>query len=175
MKRSTTETQRITQAIGFERRGSLFAHVCVGVDLEQHVGINQPSNFDHSRSRADVSKELTVRAPDLLPVLNVEHEHARPYHVFHARPRFLERGLNIPQNLDCLRIRIADADDLSVGAGGRCAGYMNVWADPNGSGVTNYWLPRSTTGDICALHDARKFLLLPIILVQLIARYRVAA
>src|SRR5579862_2754786 len=105
--------------------------------------------------------------PDLFPVLDVDDERPRAHHVFHARSRLVERGLDIAQNLQRLHIRVADSNNLSVRTGRGRAGYMHVRSNPNSSGVTNYRLPRSTTGDIRALHRRREVLLLPIILLQL--------
>ena len=55
-------------------------------------------------------------AADLLPIVDVDDEDARPDDVAHAgAARASRRALDVAQHLHRLRMRIADADDRAVG------------------------------------------------------------
>ena len=51
--------------------------VCVGFDLDQHVGTGQPAHFNHRGRRRRVSEELAVRARRLRKPRHVGDEHPR--------------------------------------------------------------------------------------------------
>src|SRR5215472_8931474 len=142
----------------FEMDSRLLADVGVGFDLEQHVGVDQSSDFHHCRSRPDVAEEFSMRSPDLLPIRDVPHKRACAHHVLHACACLLKRRLDIPERLYRLGVRITHTHDLSIRTGRRRSSYMHKRSDPNGSRVTDYRLPWSTTGDIRALHNRRFFL-----------------
>src|SRR5580704_10137278 len=76
-----------------------------------------------------------------------------------ARARLLERGLNIFQDLDGLRVRIADTHDLAFRIGCSGAGNVHVRSDPHCPTVTNHRFPRCAAGNVFALGAQREFLL----------------
>src|SRR5579859_7728298 len=92
------------------------------LNLNQHVGIDEAFDLDHAGGGANFSEELAVRFADLLPVsFNVEDVDARAHHVFEAGPGSLQRGLDVFEGLEGLRVGVADADDLAAGVGGGSA------------------------------------------------------
>jgi hypothetical protein len=102
----------------------------VGFDLDQHVAINQSRHFDHTRRRADSAEDFAVRPADVLPITNIGHVDARPYDVFQPRASLFQRTGHVLQRLDCLRIRVASADNPSISVSGGCPGNQHKRTHP---------------------------------------------
>src|ERR1700757_330688 len=124
----------------------------VGFDFDEHVGIDQAGDANHRRRGPDITKELTMSAPDLFPVHNIDHEDARAHDIFQAPSSPFQGGLDVFQDLHRLRIGISGADDFPIRARGCRSSYMYVRSDSNGARVTHYRLPRGATRDIFALY-----------------------
>ena len=89
---------------------------------------------------------------NLLPVVDVGDVHACANNVFETGARFLERGFDIFENLYGLRVWVSDADDLAVGVGSGCAGYVYGVSYADGSRVADDGFPGCACGDVLALH-----------------------
>ncbi len=91
---------------------------CIRLDFNQHRRINESFHFHHRRGRADVAEEFAMRFADQFPLLNVRHVDARPDDIFQRRARFEQGRLYVLERLYRLRVRVSDAHELAVEAGG---------------------------------------------------------
>ena len=78
-----------------ESVSGLLPNVSVGFDFDELVGIEEARDANNRRSRRDISKELTMSAPNLLPVRDMNHETASAHDVFHARSSLFQGGLDV--------------------------------------------------------------------------------
>jgi len=122
--------------------------VSIGLDFDEHVGIDQLCDLHHGGRRPDGSEELAVRAADFLPSTDVGDVDACPHDIVESSTSLLQRGLDIAQCLERLRAHVALPDDSAVGIGSRRAGHVNVGADAHRSGVADHRLPRPAAGDV---------------------------
>src|SRR4029453_7932053 len=120
-------------------------------NLYQHLRVNESADLDHGRRWTDGAKEFAMCLAHLFPVLDVDHIHARPYHVGERCSCLGERRLNCAQGLDGLSIRVSDSDH-ACGCHGCCPGHMHVRTHPNSARISYTRLPGTTTGDVQALH-----------------------
>ncbi len=127
-------------------------HYGLGLDLDEHGGIDQPSHLDHRRRRTDVAENLAVGAADFFPVLDVGDVHPRAHDVAERGSGLLERGSDVPKRLDRLRIGVAGPDDPAVGAGrGRPRNVDHV-SDPDGPRVADDRLPGRAAREVPPHH-----------------------
>src|SRR5262249_24552899 len=51
-------------------------HNSLSLNLDEHLGRNQPAHFDDNRGRANVGEKLAVCASDFLPLVDILDVHA---------------------------------------------------------------------------------------------------
>src|SRR5215813_419510 len=79
----------------------------------------------------------------LFPVVDIRDIDSSPHDIGQRRPGSRQCGFDVLQGLDCLRVRIAHADNLSIRTGCRRAGDLNPGPYSHCPRVANNWLPRS--------------------------------
>ena len=95
-----------------------------------------------------------MRASHRFPVArDVDDVDACADDVLKARAGFHERALDVLQRLFRLRIRVAGADDRSVGRRRRRARHADVLAHPDRARVADDRLPRRPARNVFALHS----------------------
>jgi len=90
---------------------------------------------------------------DLLPVVDVSDIDARADNVFQAGACLLERGFDVLEDLNCLRVGVSYADDLADSVRGGCAGYVDRVSYTNGTRVAHDGFPGGASRDVLALHE----------------------
>src|SRR5687768_6541513 len=130
----------------------LASHVVVddrlGLDLDEHLGIDEPPHLDHARRRTDGAKCLSMRATDLLPPPDVGHVDPRADDVRQSCAGAREGGFDVSQRLSRLGIRVARANHAPGCVGRRRAGDVDGVADSDCARVANDRLPRRSARDI---------------------------
>src|SRR6476620_9838029 len=101
---------------------------CVGLDLNEPVGIDEARHFEDARRRADVAEHLAMHAADNFPMGNVHEIDARADHVLESCARILQRLADNLEDGAGLRRGIADADHLPAATRG---------GTPHGDGVAD--------------------------------------
>jgi hypothetical protein len=91
----------------------------LALDLDEDFRDDQPADLDHARRRANVPEEFAVCPTNLLPLANVHDVHAGPHHLLQRRTQREQRRLDVLGRVNCLRTRVAFADDASVLSGRR--------------------------------------------------------
>jgi hypothetical protein len=114
----------------------------IGLDLYPHRRVNQPGHFDEGRGRTDRSKALPESVRDRLEVLDAGDEDPEPHDRFPATAQRRERGLDIVERPDGLRIRVVRSDHRAVGCGRGGAGDVDAGTDPDRPAVPDLRLPR---------------------------------
>jgi hypothetical protein len=87
----------------------------LSLNFYKHLRINQLPNLHHCCGRPDLPEKLAVSAANLLPVTDIDDVHARSDDILEGAARALQRGLNVSQGLNCLCVRVADADEITCG------------------------------------------------------------
>jgi len=123
------------------------------LDLNYHFRRDQAFHFDHAGGWPDLAKELAMSFADLLPVVDVSDIDARADNVFQAGACLLERGFDVLEGLDCLRVGVSYAGDLAVSVRGGCAGYVDGVSYTNGTRVAHDGFPGGASRDVLALHE----------------------
>jgi len=111
-----------------------------------------PADFHHGSCRTDLTEDLTVRTPDLLPPADVGHEHAGPHDVLQPRARLLERQLDSAQRLARLLPDVISADRPAALRCCRRAGDRHPLADAHRPRVADQRLPARPRGNHLPLH-----------------------
>src|SRR5580698_9536521 len=141
-ERHVTPAPDAAQARWYCRPSGLFGDDRVGFDLDEHLGLKQPGDDDHARRRADRAEEFAVGARDVFAEGDVGDVGARADHVGELRAGLRERGFDVADGLESLRVGIAFADELSVGIPCHGAGDAHVRADAHRARKSNDRLPR---------------------------------
>src|SRR5207249_1411205 len=113
---------------------------------------DQPSDLYHRCSRSNLAKELTMRFANLLPVVDVGDVDTCANNVLHTSARSLQRGFDILENLDRLKVGVTNTNYLSISIGSSCASYMYSISHTNGPRIANDRFPVSACRDILTLH-----------------------
>jgi hypothetical protein len=124
----------------------------VGLDLDQHVGIDQAPDFDHRGGRTDVAEGFAVRTADRLPLRDVGDVHAGAHDVAEGRARRGQRARYVGDRLSRLRVRVTLADDRAIGAGRRRSGHEHPVPDAHRARIADQRLPARAAGKILAFH-----------------------
>jgi hypothetical protein len=132
--------------------GVLLHNYCFCLDLNYHFRGDQAFHFDHAGGWPDLAKELAMSFADLLPVVDVSDIDARADNVFQAGACPLERGFDVLEDLNCLRVGVSYADDLAVSFRGGCAGYVDGVSYANGTRVAHDGFPGGASRDVLTLH-----------------------
>src|SRR5262249_21860705 len=90
-------------------------------------------------------------------MLNIGYVNSRTDDVGQPSAGCVQRGFDVPERLSRLRSRVANANQVAVGARGRCAGNVNDVARSHGSAVAYDGFPGSTAGDIQTRHGNPRF------------------
>ena len=119
----------------------------IGLDLDQHVRVDERRDLDHRRRRTDRSEDLAMRSADRFPLGDVGDVHARAHDVADRRAGLVQRAHDVGERLASLRVGVANADDLAVAPRGGRAGDVHGVADANGARVADDRLPWSSGRD----------------------------
>ena len=104
-----------------------------GLDLHEHVRVDERPDFDHGCCRKDGREEFSVHSSDGFPPTDVRDVDPRANDVLEACPRALQRRLDIHQCLTRLNCKISNANELPGGIRGCGTGYVHDPPDSNGS------------------------------------------
>jgi len=86
------------------------AFTYAGINVDQHVRIDQALHLHHRRGRSNGPEHFTVRTAHFLPLIDVRHIDARPHHIGERSAGLLERGFDRFECLNRLGIGIPLAD-----------------------------------------------------------------
>src|SRR5579863_2932215 len=103
----------------------LFIEYRLGLNLHQHMGVNQAADFNHGGGGTNLAEEFAVSFANLLPVINIDDVYAGAHHILHAGTCSLQGRLDIFEYLHRLCIGFADADNLPIGVGRSCSRDVN--------------------------------------------------
>jgi hypothetical protein len=117
------------------------AYDCLGFDLDEPAGIEQPSGEKRRVRRADVSEDLSVSTADALEVLGAHQVDTGADDVRERRARLLEGGADDLEAAPGLAVGVLGRIG-AVGHDGRGPGHVDVLADPDGAGKADNGLVR---------------------------------
>src|SRR5450755_5039567 len=123
-----------------------------GFDFDEHHWVDQALDLYESRRGPYVVEELTVRAADFLPILDVGHEDARAKYVLDPAARAFERPRDVAQTLRRLQRGITGRGDRPVFFGRRGARYIDGIAHAHGARITDNGLVFGAARDVSAIH-----------------------
>lgn len=117
------------------------AYDCLGLDLHEPAGVQQPARENRRVRRADVSEDFSVGAADALEVLGSHEVDAGTDDVSERRARLFEGGADDLEAAPGLAVGVLGWIG-AVGHDGRGPGHVDVLADPDGAGEPDNGLVR---------------------------------
>src|SRR6266550_5078040 len=95
--------------------------VRVGLDLDEHLAVDEGADLDHRCRGSDIAEDLAVRAADGFPITSDIHDvDTRPNDLIESGTGARERAADVGESLLFLGPAATDTDELSVGIrGGR--------------------------------------------------------
>ena len=125
----------------------------LGLDLDFPAGIEQPSDNDHRRRRADVGEQPPVFGADSISSSRIGQVHPRPNDGREISACLGERFADDLKAAPCLRSCVVGARPVRPDRSG--SRYQHAVADTHGSREADAWFERGTRGDVLAvLHKA---------------------
>ena len=95
--------------------------VCVGLDLDEHLAVDEGADLDHRCRGADIAEDFAVRAADGFPITSdIDDVDTRPNDLIESGTGARERATDVRESLASLSRGVTDTEELSVGIrGGR--------------------------------------------------------
>ncbi len=92
----------------------------VGLDLDEHRGVDQGLNLDHCGGGRVAGEELAMRTPETRSESDVRHKHPGTHDIGHSSGQPLQRLLDDLQATPCLCVGIPRSEHAAVVSQGGC-------------------------------------------------------
>jgi len=108
--------------------------VCVGLDLDEHLAVDEGADLDHRCRGADIAEDFAVRAADGFPITSdIDDVDTRPNDLIESGTSARERATDVRESLASLSRGVTDAEELSVGIRGGRTGDVYPLTDTYGA------------------------------------------
>src|SRR6266567_3279128 len=111
--RAAQESDRATDASRRRPQRPRLKDDRVCFDLHKDTRIDQPADLDHARRRPNITKDLSVRPPDFLPLVDVGYIDSRAHDILETGSSSPKRGFDVLESLDRLSIGVALTHDVA--------------------------------------------------------------
>src|SRR4030095_16560859 len=126
---------------------------CLRLDLDEHLRRDEPFYLHHDAGGPYLSKDFSVRAPDLFPVVDIGEVHPCLDDILQGSTGAFESRLDVAQYLNGLRVGIADPDDLALFVCSSRSGNVYNITNTNSAGISDDGFPLAAGGYIVSRHN----------------------